>query len=105
MGVRTCFSGKMSHSACVFIHGGIGRNMVEMILTAKHFLEVSILYCFLRSMFMKKKRITFGLLGLMYALYCLLCIVRYTIKTISLSELLPSPPKKTASFLSTPILS
>lgn len=65
MGVRTYFGGKMSHSACVFIHGGIGRNMVEMILTDKHFLEVRILYCFLRSMFMKKKRITFGLLGLM----------------------------------------
>lgn len=24
MGVRTCFGGKMSHLACVFIHEGIG---------------------------------------------------------------------------------
>lgn len=39
MGVRTCFGGKMSHLACVFVHEGIGGNMVEMLLFTKHFLE------------------------------------------------------------------
>lgn len=105
MGVRTCFGGKMSHLACVFIRRGIGGNMVEMILIATHFLEVCILYCFLRSMLMTKKRITFGLLVLMVCVMLFVLYVHYAIKTIFLSNLPPSTPKKTGSFLSTPILS
>lgn len=49
VGVRTCFGGKMSHLAYVFIHEGIGGNMVEMILITKHFLEVGILHCIFKE--------------------------------------------------------
>lgn len=54
MGVRTCFGGKMSHLACVFIRGGIGGNMVET-LSLHIFWKFIFYIVFLRSMVMKKK--------------------------------------------------